>query len=313
MIHNDFEVEVQIVDHCNLKCDYCNHFSNIAEPWFMSKEEFVFILEKIKKELYPHGLIRLMILGGEPFLHPQLLEFLQIAKEFFPYNHFYIDVLTNGLIYSNFDEDRKNLFKTFAHISCTPYPEIAEKILNESTMASRLFFLNSPVLDNPKQEKEECNKYKIPCLFIRDYKLYLCPFAGCIHNYNNHFNKSIPITKDDYIDMHELTYDKLQDFLSQKNKNICNYCSQKLSSLFWSHNNYNKIEDYQEIDWKQMFLTDYEKYDMLKNGSHLIKNFIQKDLIKQIDYSYCQESLSPFLNRVKGSLDIIIPYYNITK
>ena len=27
-----FEVEIQIVDHCNLNCDNCNHFSNIAEP-----------------------------------------------------------------------------------------------------------------------------------------------------------------------------------------------------------------------------------------------------------------------------------------
>ena len=63
------EFEIQIVDHCNLKCEGCNHFSNIASPWFMSLEEFTETIKLLSEKL---GYLtkRLMILGGEPFLHP---------------------------------------------------------------------------------------------------------------------------------------------------------------------------------------------------------------------------------------------------
>ena len=92
-----FEVEIQIVDHCILKCDNCNHLANIASPWFMSKEEFEFTLQKIKEELLPHGLKRVMILGGEPLLHPQILEFCMLARKIFP-SGIDIDLLTNGIL-----------------------------------------------------------------------------------------------------------------------------------------------------------------------------------------------------------------------
>ena len=42
-----FEIEIQIVDHCNLKCDNCNHFANLAKEWYMSIEEFTFNVNKI--------------------------------------------------------------------------------------------------------------------------------------------------------------------------------------------------------------------------------------------------------------------------
>ena len=40
LMHSKLEVEIQIVDHCNQNCDKCNHFSNLADKWFMTEEEF---------------------------------------------------------------------------------------------------------------------------------------------------------------------------------------------------------------------------------------------------------------------------------
>ena len=39
-IYEGIEVEMHIVDHCNLNCNCCNHFSPIAKPWYISLEDF---------------------------------------------------------------------------------------------------------------------------------------------------------------------------------------------------------------------------------------------------------------------------------
>ena len=80
LMHSKLEVEIQIVDHCNQNCDKCNHFSNLADKWFMTEEEFQFDILKIKEVLIPAGYRRLMILGGEPFLHPDLFEMVKFCR-----------------------------------------------------------------------------------------------------------------------------------------------------------------------------------------------------------------------------------------
>ena len=46
-----------------------------------------------------------MLLGGEPFLHPQLIELCQIAREIFP--DIFLNILTNGIILSdNYPEEK---------------------------------------------------------------------------------------------------------------------------------------------------------------------------------------------------------------
>ena len=39
-IYKGVQVEMHIVDHCNLNCNCCNHFSPLAEPWFISLKDF---------------------------------------------------------------------------------------------------------------------------------------------------------------------------------------------------------------------------------------------------------------------------------
>ena len=33
-------LEIHLVDHCNLNCGGCNHFSPIAKPWFIDPNYF---------------------------------------------------------------------------------------------------------------------------------------------------------------------------------------------------------------------------------------------------------------------------------
>lgn len=33
-------IETHIVDHCNLKCRGCSHFSGLADPYYKSLDEY---------------------------------------------------------------------------------------------------------------------------------------------------------------------------------------------------------------------------------------------------------------------------------
>jgi hypothetical protein len=39
-IYKGISVEMHIVNHCNLNCNCCNHFSPLADPWYISLEDF---------------------------------------------------------------------------------------------------------------------------------------------------------------------------------------------------------------------------------------------------------------------------------
>jgi len=39
-VYKGITVEMHIVNHCNLNCAGCNHFSPLAEPWFIEIEDF---------------------------------------------------------------------------------------------------------------------------------------------------------------------------------------------------------------------------------------------------------------------------------
>src|SRR4051812_37795747 len=69
-------LEYHIVDHCNLHCDQCCSFSPILPKWACDPETFRKDLLKIKTALAPQFL---KIVGGEPLLHPRLVELLTIA------------------------------------------------------------------------------------------------------------------------------------------------------------------------------------------------------------------------------------------
>jgi hypothetical protein len=37
-VYDGFELEIHIVDHCNLNCAGCNHFTALAKEYYIEKE-----------------------------------------------------------------------------------------------------------------------------------------------------------------------------------------------------------------------------------------------------------------------------------
>ena len=82
------KVYVEISNICNLSCSFCP--GTTRKPRRMSKEEFEFVLDKIK----PYTDYIYFHLLGEPLCHPDLSEFLKISDEM----GFKVIITTNGTL-----------------------------------------------------------------------------------------------------------------------------------------------------------------------------------------------------------------------
>lgn len=97
----------EIVRGCNLACGFCPvRIYEEDEFLFMNKEIWISLL-KVIQELTPYSRLELCN-AGEPTLHPQLLEYLSIAREICP--NLQILMFTNGTQISSGKLTYKELF-----------------------------------------------------------------------------------------------------------------------------------------------------------------------------------------------------------
>lgn len=81
---------IELTNACNLRCEMCYHRKMKRKPGFMSKELFTSIIKQAKE-------LNIQNIGfyttGEAFLHPQIFDFIKIAKD----NGIeYVYITTNG-------------------------------------------------------------------------------------------------------------------------------------------------------------------------------------------------------------------------
>lgn len=70
--------QVEVSNYCNLSCEYCPYPKQYRKKGFMDKRTFETVIQLAKKcnqnLLYLHNF-------GEPLLHPELVQFVEIAKK----------------------------------------------------------------------------------------------------------------------------------------------------------------------------------------------------------------------------------------
>lgn len=71
-------IEFNLTEHCNLKCAHCDHASSLLPVKFASLGSFTEDLRVLSTVLEAG---ELKLVGGEPLLHPELLEFLQVVRD----------------------------------------------------------------------------------------------------------------------------------------------------------------------------------------------------------------------------------------
>ena len=87
------EFEYLLAEHCNLSCYNCDHSSPLMPQRFASLEAFEREIGSLGTVLHAE---RLKLMGGEPLLHPQILDFISVAREVAVADRIFI--LTNGVL-----------------------------------------------------------------------------------------------------------------------------------------------------------------------------------------------------------------------
>lgn len=232
---------VNIVDHCNLNCKYCDHFAPLAEEKYVDIDN----LERdFRRIAYLVKLDALGLMGGEPLLHPQLPEILNMSRRIFP--HTRISIFTNAILLDKQNEVFwKACRKNNINIGISRYPINIDfnTIFSISKENNVNVFLYSGTVNSPKtmfklgldlqgtqnaaEMSKICWQNKGGCSFLGDGKFYQCTTAGQIHRLIKYFNLDIKVTDEDYIDIYKIR--KGQEIIDFYKKVIpfCKYCDIK--------------------------------------------------------------------------------------
>jgi hypothetical protein len=241
-------LEVHLVDHCNLNCRGCDHFSPIADKWFADLKTYEQDLRQLKKLF--SGIHTLFLLGGEPLLHPEVERFLFATRSYFP-NIRRLVLMTNGILLdkmpASFWESCK---KTSTELIFDVYPPLysKEQYLLDLATSNRVKISSSKVQDfqaclNLKGDSNIGNSFK-KCSFrrihqLKEGKIYVCIRPMVAGYFNKRYGTQLP--SDGWIDIYtpNLTGWDIQKEFDTVGFSTCSYCStskeQLLDSSFkWS-------------------------------------------------------------------------------
>lgn len=199
------DFEVNIVDHCNLNCQCCNHFSPLAKPTFVDILQLEKDLMRIR-DLTDGFVGRIWLIGGEPLLHPELTKILYFARNLFPQTHITLD--TNGLLLMKQSQEFwQALRDTKIELTLTKYPvNIDYERINQMMEKEKVIYaytLSSAVLKTTyhlpldlegkldgHSNYAKCS-HANECVTLKDGRIYTCPIAAHAHYFNEFFDKKL--------------------------------------------------------------------------------------------------------------------------
>ena len=215
--------ETHITEACNLKCRGCSHFSVFAKPKHKDLGEFDREFKRLS-EIEEVGVIRLM--GGEPLLNPNFMEYLRIARKYFPDT--YIALVTNGILGHKLEPHVDELNELKIDVTISDY-HLDKQNKNIHTQLHEKGNLYNISLDpSGSQDKDIaymfCDIRMYEWFYYMDGRFYPCCIAGTIHDFWNHFGLDWGIKQEDLgIDIFTHTAQEIEDFLHQPCE-LCKYC-----------------------------------------------------------------------------------------
>jgi len=230
-------VEVRITDHCNLNCKSCAQFSPLAESKYIEAKAFTNDFQRLYA--ITNGCIKtIRLMGGEPLLHPRLLELMRGVRGIFDKSR--IVLVTNGILLSKQSDSFWDTCRDMdVEVLISHYPV---KIDYQSLLAisgrhsvKLRYATRKPqvmykwAFDVDGKQNVEKNFYKCyfgnNCVQVDNGKLYNCSLIPCIKYFNNYFGKDMRITSGDSIDIYEhRDIGSILDFLARPVP-FCKYCN----------------------------------------------------------------------------------------
>ena len=221
--------ETHIEDACNLRCRGCSHFSGLVKK---SRPKDIGEFEREFKriaEIEEVGTIRIM--GGEPLLNPNFMDYLHIARRYFPYSN--IVLVTNGILVDRLLPHRASLVDLHIrttvsnyHIDIQDFSKISQLPYVDSCEKGDLYNISFDLDGNRNKERAfaNCDLHQHRWFFLRNGKFYPCCVAGCIKDFWEHFGLDFGFDQEDLgIDIYEHTAEEIEEFLNRPIE-LCRFC-----------------------------------------------------------------------------------------
>ncbi|GHV44566.1 hypothetical protein AGMMS49546_28740 [Spirochaetia bacterium] len=231
--------------HCNLNCAYCNVFCPlISEEEYYEINHFDRDLKRLA-EITKSEIKEIRLSGGELLLNKDINKYMVIVRKYFPKS--LLCITTNGTLLLKMNEDfwntcrdkkikiiiskypikldYENIIKKtneYGIVLGYSYDDILKKDKNVYTM--QISPLNFNGNEDERKNFLNCPKSGGACNCLYNGKIYPCSLPATIHIFNKYFNKSIPVSERDALDINNVKDIKeISEFLA-KPIPFCKYC-----------------------------------------------------------------------------------------
>ena len=237
------KLEYHVCDMCNLNCKGGSHFAPIFNHQLPSIDDFRKDMNQLSKRF--SNILRLRLMGGDPFLNKELPSFIKEARKAFPYSN--LEIVTNGLLLETADRDIWNAIKECsAVLQISLYPPtyaIQDKLVKFLKEKDVAFSFGSGLeqyndkgiieefhknltktrVHNPEDAVKYCMGNR--CHYLRDGKISKCALPLLASKINQYFGTEYIVEQEDIIDIYEETL-SAWDIVEKLHKAtpFCGYC-----------------------------------------------------------------------------------------
>lgn len=225
-------LEVHVTDHCNLRCRQCCSMSPFLPPFSVDPDDLHRDLELARRVLAP-GIFKLV--GGEPLLHPRLLDCLRVARDsgIAPI----ISVTTNGLLLGKVPDAFWHAIDAMT-LSIYPQPRLSDDLMSliEQRTRTHGIALNIKHQDQFQHMTLDATRIDVAetrhiydtcwlrhrCHMLREGRFYLCTRPAHFDTfYQTHDYQRDGIVLDDSPDLAERLRDYLDSGEPLKSCELC--------------------------------------------------------------------------------------------